>query len=242
MDNEIKYGTWLTTGHPVLTELASSYNFDWLLFDLEHGFLTINDILGNLQAVKNPDIKSIVRVGGLDPIQIAKVLDLGAKGVMVPHVSNAKTARECVSAMYYPPTGHRGFSSSVRAFNYGLEVPKDIHANRPLFFAQIEDLEGLENVEEIAAVNGVDVLFVGPADLKLSLSYQKELTPITYQEALVKVTEAAKKHQKKTGILVRDFSDIQHLKQLGFTYMALSSDTGILKSGYQNIVNVIKEN
>src|SRR5690606_38532717 len=120
-------------GHPVLTELASSYNFDWLLFDLEHGFLTINDILGNLQAVKNPDIKSIVRVGGLDPIQIAKVLDLGAKGVMVPHVSNAKTARECVNAMCYPPMGHRGFSSSVRAFNYGLEVPKDIHVNRPLF-------------------------------------------------------------------------------------------------------------
>lgn len=233
------YGTWLTAGNPALAELASMYNFNWFLFDLEHGFLTIHDLLGNLQAIKNGTSKSIVRVGGVDPIQIAKVLDLGANGIMVPHVSNAVLAKTCVSAMLYPPKGHRGVSSSVRAFNYGLNVPSDIHANKPLLFVQIEDVEGIKNADEIAAVEGVDVLFVGPADLKLSLKYQEGEDEISYEQALQKVIDAVKKNGKLAGILVRNFEDTPHLIEIGFTYVALSSDTAILKSGYQNIINFI---
>ncbi|MDQ8006064.1 MAG: aldolase/citrate lyase family protein [Pedobacter sp.] len=235
------YGTWLTAGNPALAELASMYNFDWFLFDLEHGFLTVHDLLGNLQAVKNSATKNMVRVGGVDPIQIAKVLDLGANGIMVPHVSNAVLAKTCVDAMLYPPYGHRGFSSSVRAFNYGLNVPSDIHADKPVLLVQIEDVEGVKNADSIAAVDGVDVLFVGPADLKLSLKHQEKENAISYEEALQTVINAVKKNGKLAGILVRSLEDTSHLIEMGFTYIALSSDTAILKSGYQNIVKFIDE-
>jgi len=241
MKEEIKFGTWLTAGSPVLVELASLYNFNWFLFDMEHGFITMNDLLPNLQAVKSPNIKAVVRVGGMDPIQISKVLDLGAAGVMVPHVSNSAKASACVKAVSYPPYGNRGFSSSVRAFDYGLNVPENIQEKRPLLFVQIEDVEGVKNVDEIAAVEGVDVLFVGPADLKLSLSFQRTANPISYKEALKKVIDAVQKHNKQAGILVRDNNDIPELIAMGFTYVALSSDTAILKAGYQNIVNIIQE-
>lgn len=233
------YGTWLTSGSPALAELASMYNFNWFLFDLEHGFLTIHDLLGNLQAVKNGPSKNMVRVGGVDPIQIAKILDLGADGIMVPHVSNAALAKTCANSMLYPPKGHRGFSSSVRAFDYGLNVPTDIHADKPLLLVQIEDVEGINNADEIAAVDGVDVLFVGPADLKLSLKYQEEGNEISYERALQTVIDAVKKHGKSAGILVRNLEDTPHLIEMGFSYIALSSDTAILKSGYQNIINFI---
>lgn len=238
-NNDTYYGTWLTSGSPALAELASMYNFDWFLFDLEHGFLTIHDLLGNLQAVKNSSSKNMVRVGGVDPIQIAKILDLGADGIMVPHVSNATLAKNCVDAMLYPPYGHRGFSSSVRAFNYGLNVPTDIHGDKPLLFVQIEDVEGIKNADEIAAVEGVEVLFVGPADLKLSLKYQDVESGISYEQALQKVIDAVKKNGKLAGILVRNLEDTSHLIEMGFTYIALSSDTAILKSGYQNLINFI---
>lgn len=240
MNESIKFGTWLTAGSPVLVELASLYNFDWFLFDMEHGFLTQNDLLSNLQAVKNQNTNAIVRVGGIDPIQISKVLDLGAQGVMVPHVSNVGDAKKCVEAVCYPPLGHRGFSSSVRAFNYGLNVPKDINENSPLLFVQIEDLEGVKNVDEIAAVEGVDVLFVGPADLKLSLSFQRTDNPVTYEEALERVMITVKKYGKQAGILIRDYNDIPELIKMGFSYVALSSDIAILKSGYQQVVNIIQ--
>lgn len=240
MKEDIKFGTWLTAGSPVLVELASLYNFDWFLFDMEHGFLTQSDLLSNLQAVKNQNINAIVRVGGIDPIQISKVLDLGAKGVMVPHVSNAEGAKRCVEAVCYPPLGHRGFSSSVRAFNYGLNVPENISESKALLFVQIEDLEGVKNADEIAAVEGVDVLFVGPADLKLSLSFQNTNQPLSYKESLESVMAAAQNHGKKAGILVRDNSDIEDLMNMGFSYIALSSDTAILKTGYQNLTNIIQ--
>ena len=240
MKQDIKFGTWLTAGSPVLVELASLYNFDWFLFDMEHGFLTISDLLPNLQAIKNQHTSAVVRIGGVDPIQISKVLDLGAAGVMVPHVSNAAEARKCVNAAAYPPIGHRGFSSSVRAFDFGLNVPKNLNEKKSLLFVQIEDLEGVENVDEIAAVEGVDVLFVGPADLKLSLSYQETANPVTYNDALGRVIAAVSRHKKQAGILVRDYNDIEELITMGFSYVALSSDTAILKSGYQNLTSIIQ--
>jgi 2-keto-3-deoxy-L-rhamnonate aldolase RhmA len=230
---QLGIGTWLSIGSPVIAELASACGFDWLLLDLEHGCVGESGVLACLQAAKRDGVKLIVRVGSLDAALIARVLDWGASGIMLPHVSGPEQAASCVRAMRYPPHGARGFSSSARSFVYGLNAPKDMRQwESPLFLAQIEDEEGVRNSEAIAAVEGVDMLFVGPADLRLNLSSRHAEPQPVYEEALGKVNQSARLYGKQTGILVRNPQDIGTLQGQGFTCLALGSDVSYLREGF----------
>lgn len=230
---EVALGTWLSLGSPVVAELAARSGMDWLLFDLEHGCGTEDGLLQNLHAIEASDAASVVRVGAPHPDLILRVLDRGADGVMVPHISSAEEARVCVRAMSYPPRGTRGFSRTVRAYQYGLTPPSEEGlSSGPFFMAQIENLEGVKKVKEIAAVDGVDLLFVGPADLNFDLTRRNE-TGVSYQECLAAVAQAAREAGKLCGILVRDEREIPDLKALGYTHLAVDSDIGILRRGYQ---------
>lgn len=111
-------GTWISLGSPIVTEVISMMQFDWLLFDLEHGFMQEHDILPNLMAVKSSGTKVIVRVSEFRSGLIARLLDWGVAGIMMPHVSSSEEAARVVGAMRYPPFGKRGFSSSSRSFGY----------------------------------------------------------------------------------------------------------------------------
>jgi 2-keto-3-deoxy-L-rhamnonate aldolase RhmA len=221
-------GTWLSIGSPIIAELASECGFDWLLFDMEHGCMTEASVLANLQAAKREGIKLIVRVGSMDKALIARVLDWGASGIMLPHVSTAEQAEACIKAINYPPKGTRGYSSSSRVFKYGLNVQQ----SQLLFIPQIEDYEGVLNAEAIAAVEGVDILFVGPADLKLDLSTRLEQESMPYEKAIQQVSAAAKNHQKQAGILVRNPDDLPTLKECGFSCLAIGSDLGFIREGF----------
>lgn len=234
---ELGIGTWLSIGSPIVTELIANFPFQWLLFDLEHGCMTETNLLANIQAAGRKNTECIVRLGDFRSALAARVLDWGASGIMVPHVTSARQARGCLQDMLYPPLGNRGYSSSARVYRYGLESPKDIHKiPAPYFLAQIENEEGVKNAEEIAAVEGVDVLFVGPSDLKLDLTSRPAGTTYEFQEAISLVAQAARKYNKQCGILVRNMEDIPHLRQLGFTCLAIGSDIGILRSGYTDLL------
>ena len=228
--NKIEKGMWFSIGSPVITELASKFKFDWLLFDLEHGCLSEANLLQNLQAVGRTDIKLIVRVPELNASLIARVLDWGASGIMLPHVNTVEDAKECLKAMYYPPVGNRGYSSSSRSFKYGIQ---NANPKSPLFFAQIETIEGVENVDSIASLDGVDVLFVGPSDLKLNIKAKLNKSDIKdeYYNMLEKVGLAVKNNCKQGGILMKDMSEEKELTDLGFTVMSIASDLGILRDG-----------
>lgn len=219
-------GTWLSIGSPVIAELAAQSGFDWLLFDLEHGSASEAALLTQLQAAR--DVAKIVRVGAPHADLIARVLDWGADGIMVPHVSSAAEAEACVKAMRYPPRGTRGVSRSVRAYGYGLQpfAPAE-----PIFFAQIETLEAVERAAEIAQVDGVDVLFVGPADLRHDLEARKAARD--YNACLREVAGVG----KPCGILTRDLTELTRLRGLGFTHIAIDSDLGILREGYRSVLS-----
>jgi 2-keto-3-deoxy-L-rhamnonate aldolase RhmA len=233
LNRQLGIGTWLSIGSPVIAELASACGFDWLLLDLEHGSFSESVVLACLQAAKRDDVKLIVRVGSLDEALIARVLDWGASGIMLPHVLEPGQAARCVRAMRYPPHGTRGFSSSARSFTYGLSAPKDMNLwEPPLLLAQIEDDEGVRNSDDIAAVEGVDMLFVGPADLRLDLSLRYTQPELIYEEALYTVNQSARAHQKQAGILVRNPQDISALQKQGFTCLALGSDVSYLREGF----------
>jgi len=225
------FGTWLSSGSPVVAELAAQCGFDWLLLDMEHGCLSEAELLTNLRAAGGRETVLVVRVPTHDAGLIGRALDWGADAIMVPHVNTAAQARAIVSAMKYPPEGERGYSRSVRAYGYGLQKPEALPA--PLLFVQIETAEGVRNAREIAAVPGVDVLFVGPADLGLSLSTEPDAPE--FDDALDQVIEAARKRGIHAGILVRNADDTPGLLERGLTKVAVDSDLSILRNRFLSI-------
>lgn len=228
-------GIWIASGSAVAAELASETGFDWLLLDLEHGCLSESGIPGSLMAVKGSGCKPVVRVGKVDPVLIARVLDWGAAGIMLPRVSSPAAAEECLRAMNYPPQGERGYTSSARAYGYGLRPPAEPgKVTHPFFMAQIEDVEGVRNARAIAEVPGVDVLFVGPSDLKLNLSaYASQMS---LRSALREVVEAAQAAGKQAGILAKDPAEARQMEQDGFSCIALGSDLGVWRKGFGDLL------
>ena len=239
MNRTLHIGTWIASGSPIITELIAATGVDWLLFDLEHNFMQEADVLANIQAVGRSEVNIIVRVDEFRPGLIARVLDWGASGIMMPHVSNVDDAKRVVEAMYYPPYGKRGFSSSARSFRFGQTTPKNMDEwVKPLLLAQIENYEGVMRADEIAAVEGVDMLFAGPRDLKLDLSVRKNPDErIDFDLALRKIAIAAKNSKKQAGILVNPEQDLSELRKIGFNAFAVGSDMSILCEGYKRIIN-----
>lgn len=230
----LRLGTWLQTGSPIVAELADLSGFDWLLIDLEHGCGTEAAVLPQIQVIRHA--AAIVRVGAPHPDLIARSLDWGAAGIMVPMVSTAEKATACVRAMCYPPRGDRGLAGMVRAFDYGLhrEMPK------PVFYAQIETIEGVENARAIAAVDGVDVLFIGPMDLKLNLQSHPERAQLDYAACLREVAAAARESGKACGLLCRQTDDFDELQALGFTHLAIETDITLLRESYRNVIQPLR--
>jgi 2-keto-3-deoxy-L-rhamnonate aldolase RhmA len=230
-------GTWLSIGSPIIAELAAAAGFDWLLFDLEHGAHSDAVLMGNLQAIKGTPAMAVVRVGAPHPDLILRALDWGSAAIMVPHVETAAEAVDCLQAMHYPPRGRRGISRSARVYEYGLRpmpAPQDLPP--PVLFAQIETLQGVKHVDEIAAVAGVDVLFVGPADLSFDISVRSSGDTPGYEECLAQVASAARAHGKQAGILVRAMNDIPTLLAQGYTHFAVESDLGIIRNRYTELL------
>lgn len=227
-------GTWISIGSPIITEMAARFGFDWLLLDLEHGCFTEAEILQNLQAIHNPATSPVVRVPSIEASLIARVLDRGAQGIMAPHIASVAEAEALVAATRYAPRGGRGYSRTVRTYGYGLDVPADPDTRHLVVMAQIENLTGVEKAGEIAAVDGVDVLFVGPADLTHDLTTKGQAD--LYEDCLVKVSTAARESGKIAGILARNPSDLPKLAALGYRVIAIDSDLGILRKGYQETI------
>ena len=229
-------GTWLSIGSPVIAELAGQCGFDWLLFDLEHGCGGEATLFQNLQALRGSSTAAIVRVGAPHPDLIQRVLDWGADGVMIPHVDTAEVAQACVRAVRFPPHGTRGYSRSVRACGYGLTAPDP--SMQPLLLAQIESAAAVANVREITAVDGVDVLFVGPADLAFDLKATGSKR--SYDACLADVAAAALAAGKQAGILCRNEKDVAALAGQGFTVQAVDSDIAILRQRYLDLVTRLR--
>jgi len=238
----IHIGTWLSIGSPVIAELAAESGFEWLLFDLEHGSGSEHALLGQLQAIRGSHAAAIVRIGAPHADLIGRVLDWGADGFMVPHVSSVAEAEACAQAAHYPPRGRRGVSRSVRAYGYGLRPPGSPETIAPpVIMAQIETSEGVNNARAIAMVDGIDVLFVGPADLQFDLHARPEHALRDYHACLAEVAAAAAAGGKQCGILVRNPAEVDALRTLGFTMLAIDSDMAILRQGFQRILQDVND-
>jgi 2-keto-3-deoxy-L-rhamnonate aldolase RhmA len=239
MTSALRLGTWLSLGSPPITELAALCGFDWVLLDLEHGSASEATLPDQLRALRGSGTHGIVRVGAPHADLIARVLDWGAHGIMVPHVNSAAEAEAVVQAAHYPPQGRRGFSRTVRAHDYGLRVPESTPA--PLLIAQIETRESVNEAPGIARVDGIGVLFVGPADLQHDLTHRNPCSAEDFEACLSRVVAAARAVGKAAGILVRDPSELPHRLTQGFTHIAVQSDLALIRDAFRTIVQTNKD-
>jgi 4-hydroxy-2-oxoheptanedioate aldolase len=234
-------GTFLNLGSSLTAEIAGKAGFDWLLFDIEHGMGDRQELLTQLQAVEGTPAAPLVRIAWNDPVRFKRVLDLGVSGVMVPMVNSADEARRAASAMRFPPEGVRGVARMNRACDFGPSF-NDYFKNansRLLTVVQIETNAAIESLDEIAAVDGVDVLFVGPLDLSVSLGVPDQFDHPVEQEAVAKVVEACRGAGKAAGILVANEEQLKQVKALGFTFVAIGSDGGLLVREMRALVTLL---
>ena len=237
LNGEVLAGAWLNLGSSLTAEMAGRAGFDWALIDLEHGVGDQVSLLHQLQALEATPAAGIVRIAWNEAPRFKRALDLGPSGIMVPYISTAAEARQAAEAMRYPPEGVRGVARSPRAAGFGQEFDTyfaEANANL-LTIVQIETAEAVENAEEIAAVEGVDVLFIGPLDLSVSLGIPQQPAHPDFRAALNRVVAAARQAGKAAGILIPAAEQISPTVADGFTFIAVGSDGGLVAGGMRNI-------
>jgi 2-keto-3-deoxy-L-rhamnonate aldolase RhmA len=195
-----------------------------------------------LQAAAATPAFPIVRIAANETPRFKRVLDQGAFGVMVPYVSTAAEAHAAVNAMRYPPHGVRGVAKFNRGAGFGGDFD-DYYAHaheRLVTVIQIETTAAVSNASEIAAVDGADVLFVGPTDLSYNMGIPDQLESPRFKDALQEVSAAAKQHGKAAGILVHNAALVSVCRDLGYTFVALGSDGGAVRAGLLSYAAALK--
>jgi 2-keto-3-deoxy-L-rhamnonate aldolase RhmA len=216
---------------PGIGHILKSAGCDFVLFDLEHsgfGFETVKSALRYFEAA---DLPAIVRVPSKEYHHIARAMDMGAEGLMLPMVGSADEVRHILSSMKYHPAGKRGVALQVAHDRYrpGSVAEKFTAANkRTTLFCQIETADGVENCEAMAAIDGVDCLWVGHFDLSVSLGIPGEFENTIFTDAIACVAAAAKKHGKSFGRLVPTVEQGIEIHKLGFDFICYSGDVWVL--------------
>jgi 4-hydroxy-2-oxoheptanedioate aldolase len=230
LGGEAVLGTFLSSGEPHFAEICARAGFDWVLADLEHGAGTEADLVGQLRAIQGAGATALVRVAAASRIAIGRALDLGAQGIVVPRVESADEAGRIVSWLRYPPEGACG----VALFTRGAELGRVAHGSiaevndRILGLIQIENTGALAEAAAIAAIEGVDVLFVGPSDLSHALRVPGQLDHVDFRAAIRDVARAARGQGKAAGVMVWEPADLTRYAEEGFRFFAMSSDGSIL--------------
>ena len=241
-NKECAIGGWCSIGSPYSAELLGHGGFDTVVVDLQHGMLYIEQAMAMLAALSATPAMPMVRVSDNQFFEINKLLDAGAYGVICPMIDDVEAARRFVGACRYPPLGTRSFGPT-RGLLYGGPDYFSGANDEILTLGMIETPKGLANVDEIAALEGLDGLFVGPSDLSLALG----LVPGTdwrsgrLGEAIDRILASARRHGKMAGIFCTSLPFAQDMKRKGFDYVNLGNDAGYVRSGAQQWVGALKD-
>jgi 4-hydroxy-2-oxoheptanedioate aldolase len=237
LSGEVMAGTFLNLGSSLTAEMTGQAGFDWVLIDLEHGAGDRQELLLQMQALESTPAVPIVRIAWNDPVRFKRVLDLGVSGVMVPYIQTPEEAAKAVAAMRFPPAGIRGVAAMNRACDFGPGFDEYFkRANTDLLTViQIETKKSIECIDEIAAVDGVDVLYIGPLDLSVSLGVPQQLNHALVRDAFGKVVNACRKAGKAAGLMLMREEQIGPAVEDGFTFLALNSDGGLIATGMRKM-------
>jgi len=223
-------GMWVCSGSPVAAEIAAGSGLDWLLLDMEHSATSLETVLALLQVTAAYPVTPVVRVPWNDPVVIKQVLDLGAQNLIVPMVSSAAEARAAVAATRYPPAGVRGVGSALarsarwnRVDDYLADAASHVSLT-----VQIETTDGVEHAAEIAAVDGVDAIFVGPSDLSASMGLLGRQSHPDVVAAVHRVFAAAQGAATPVGVNAFDPAVAEAYLDAGADFVAVGADVALL--------------
>jgi 4-hydroxy-2-oxoheptanedioate aldolase len=230
---ETTIGLFVGLGSAASAEIVARAGYDWTVLDLEHGTGTEAELLAQLLATQATPTAAVVRVVSAERMRVGRVLDLGADGLMIPRLETLAEINETLSWMRYPPAGIRGVAAGTRGAGYSTLAHPQIQGlnERILGVFQVESPVAVEAVEQVAAIDGVDVVFVGPADLSHSMGIPGAFDHPRFTAALDRVAAAAKANGKSAGILLRDASEVPAYSARGYTFIGIGSDSALVMSG-----------
>lgn len=230
-------GLWSHLCSNISTEIIAHCGFDWLLLDMEHSPNEVPGILSQLQAMNGGTATAIVRPPWNDMVTLKRLLDIGVQTVLIPYVQNEEEARNAVAFTRYPPYGVRGFAGAPRATGYGRVKNYGQMCNEELcVLVQVETAQGLDNLEAIAGVDGIDGVFVGPGDLAAAMGHLGNTKHPEVVAAVENAIERIRACGKPAGTLCADEELAKHYIARGCTFVAVGADQNILRIGAETLV------
>ena len=237
--NECLIGGWAMIGNPNVTEIMAISGVDWICIDFEHTSITLAQAEDMIRATDVHSVPALIRLTSNNEDQIKRVMDIGAYGIIVPMVKNAEDAQSAIKAMRYPPHGHRGvslhrgtqFGETFASYQEWLE-------KHSVCVVQIEHIDAIDNLESIFSIDGVDAYFIGPYDLSASMGLTGQLDHPDVVAAIRTVRKIASKHEKPGGLHIVEPNQqkLDEAIQSGFTFLAYSIDTMIIRGAYTNMI------
>jgi 4-hydroxy-2-oxoheptanedioate aldolase len=234
-------GLWSTLSSNYSVEVIAGAGFDWLLLDMEHSPNDLESLLAQLQAAAAYPTQAVVRVPWNDMVTIKRVLDIGAQSLLVPYVSSAEEARAAVSSTRYPPGGVRGVAGTTRATRFGRIKDYARRAHEEIcLLVQVETQAGLDAIETICGIEGIDGVFIGPADLHASLGHAGEIANPNVKPVIDDAIRRIRKAGKAPGILTPSEDDARRWLECGALFVAVGADVGILARGAEALAAKFK--
>jgi 2-keto-3-deoxy-L-rhamnonate aldolase RhmA len=234
-------GTWIVSASPIVAEAVGCAGFDWAVIDMEHAPPSVMDVLHMLQALAGTKTVPVVRVPWNDAVIVKRVLDAGAGTVMFPLVQGAAEARRAVASTRFPPNGVRGMVGMSRASRFGTAPNYFRGANRDVgVIVEIESPQAIEQLEAIAAVDGVDAFFLGIADLSAALGHPGASGHPAVVDQMSRAVQRCKALGKPLGTLGQTPALVAQYRAAGFDFVGVASDLGMMMSSAQGIIAALR--
>ena len=229
-------GCWCSLANPITTEVLGVAGFDWILLDGEHSPNDVISFIPQLMALKDSVSAPIVRPSWNNPVELKRLLDGGFYNFLIPFIESADEAARAVAATRYPPQGFRGVSVSQRSNKFGSVKDYFTGINDQIcVMVQIESRKGVEAVAEIAQIDGIDGIFVGPSDLAAAFGHLGKPDHPSVQEAIAEIFSKAKAAGKPSGILAPVETDARRYLSMGASFVAVGSDLGVFRNATQQL-------
>jgi len=234
-------GLWSSLSSSYSVEVIAGAGFDWILLDCEHSPNDLESLLTQLQAAAPYATHPVVRVPWNDMVTMKRVLDIGAQSLLVPYVSTAEEAGKAVSYTRYPPGGVRGVAGTTRATRFGRVKDYAERAHEEIcVLVQVETEAALDNIEAICEIDGVDGVFIGPADLHASMGHTGEIANPKVKPLIDQAIRRIRKCGSAPGILTPNEADARHWLECGALFVAVGADVGILARGAEALAAKFK--
>lgn len=237
-NKDCQIGLWVGLADPNVAELCSGTGFDWLVIDAEHGPNSLRDVLAQIRAISSSSqtegskSQAVVRVRDDNRAEIKQMLDIGAQTILVPMIDTAEQAKEVIKSMYYPPLGVRGVGAALARASHYSAIPDYLNTanDEVCLLIQIESVQGVKKLDDILKLEGIDGVFVGPADLAADMGFVGKPGADEVQEVVRDVLTRIRASGKAAGILTSDQKLAKTYADMNVKFLAVGSDVGVLRS------------